>query len=188
MTQGQRQRHRATQGVTEHNRALPEPADATVVPFDAGRLRPARRCAAEHAERIGLAAERVDDVLLAVGEMAANSVRHGGGSGVLRLWTDAAHVVCEVADAGVIDDPLVGRRPAAPGQLSGRGLLMVNHLADLVRMHTTSEGTVVRVSPEVARSVWNAGPGDAILIVVSTKSEDPRQDTETVEDFWPEGE
>jgi hypothetical protein len=49
------------------------------------------------------------------------------------------------------------------------------------------EGTVVRVSPEVARSVWNAGPGDAILIVVSTKSEDPRDDTETVEDFWPEG-
>ena len=128
----------------EHNRALPEPADATVVPFDAGRLRRARRCAAEHAECIGLAAERVDDVLLAVGEMAANSVRHGGGSGVLRLWTDAGHVVCEVADSGVIDDPLVGRRPAAPGQLSGRGLLMVNHLADLVRMHTTTEGTVVR--------------------------------------------
>jgi mannose-6-phosphate isomerase-like protein (cupin superfamily) len=51
-----------------------------------------------------------------------------------------------------------------------------------------SEGTVVRVSPEVARSVWNAGPGDAILIVVSKKSEDPRDDVETVDEFWPEGE
>ena len=50
-----------------------------------------------------------------------------------------------------------------------------------------AEGTVVRVAPEVARSVWNAGPGDAILIVVSKRSEDPRLDTETVEDFWPEG-
>jgi mannose-6-phosphate isomerase-like protein (cupin superfamily) len=48
------------------------------------------------------------------------------------------------------------------------------------------EGNVVRVSPEVARSVWNAGPGDAVLIVVSTKSEDPRADTEQVKDFWPE--
>src|ERR671917_1749203 len=48
------------------------------------------------------------------------------------------------------------------------------------------EGTVVRVAPEVARSVWNAGPGDAVLIVVSTKSDDPRADTEQVEDFWPE--
>ena len=35
-----------------------------------------------------------------------------------------------------------------------------------------SEGTVVRVSPEVARSVWNKGPDDAVVIVVSTKSED----------------
>ena len=86
-----------------------------VLPFDAARLRRARRVAAEHAERAGLAAERVDDVLLAVGEMAANSLRHGGGSGVLRLWTDADHVVCEVADAGVIDDPLaaVARPPRA---------------------------------------------------------------------------
>ena len=48
------------------------------------------------------------------------------------------------------------------------------------------EGNIVRVSPEVARSVWNAGPGDAVLIVVSTKSEDPRSDTEQVEDFWPD--
>ena len=132
------------QVVAEHNRALPEPSDATVIPFDAARLRRARRSSAEYAERAGMAVERVDDVLLAVGEMAANSLRHGGGSGVLRLWSDAAHVVCEVADAGVIDDPLVGRTPATPGQLTGRGLLMVNHLADLVRMHTTSDGTVVR--------------------------------------------
>src|ERR671910_2952182 len=48
------------------------------------------------------------------------------------------------------------------------------------------EGTVVRVSPEVARSVWNAGPGDAVLIIVSKRSDDPRQDTEAVEDFWPD--
>ena len=132
------------QVVATHNQALPEPVDATVVPFDAPRLRRARRSSVEYAERAGLGAERVDDVLLAVGEMAANSLRHGGGSGVLRLWSEAGHVVCEVADAGVIVDPLVGRHPASPGQLNGRGLLMVNHLADLVRMYTTPDGTVVR--------------------------------------------
>jgi len=48
-------------------------------------------------------------------------------------------------------------------------------------------GTVVRVAPEVARSVWNEGPGDAVVIVVSTRSDDPREDTESVEDFWPDG-
>jgi mannose-6-phosphate isomerase-like protein (cupin superfamily) len=47
-------------------------------------------------------------------------------------------------------------------------------------------GTVIRVAPDVARSVWNEGPDDAVIVIVSTKSEDPRADTETVEDFWPE--
>jgi mannose-6-phosphate isomerase-like protein (cupin superfamily) len=48
------------------------------------------------------------------------------------------------------------------------------------------EGTVVRVAPAVCRSVWNEGPDDAVLIMCSVKTADPREDIETVEDFWPE--
>jgi mannose-6-phosphate isomerase-like protein (cupin superfamily) len=48
------------------------------------------------------------------------------------------------------------------------------------------EGHLVRVAPEVVRSVWNEGPDDAVVIIVSTKSDDPRADTEMVEGFWPE--
>jgi mannose-6-phosphate isomerase-like protein (cupin superfamily) len=47
-------------------------------------------------------------------------------------------------------------------------------------------GTVVRVGPEVARSVWNEGPDDAVLIMVSKKLDDPGGDVEKVDDFWPE--
>jgi mannose-6-phosphate isomerase-like protein (cupin superfamily) len=47
-------------------------------------------------------------------------------------------------------------------------------------------GTVVRVGPEVARSVWNDGPDDAILIMVSRKVDDPGADVEKVDDFWVE--
>lgn len=47
-------------------------------------------------------------------------------------------------------------------------------------------GTVVRVSPETARSVWNAGPEDAVVIIVSRRSDDPSDDVEQVEEFWPE--
>lgn len=47
-------------------------------------------------------------------------------------------------------------------------------------------GTVVRVAPEVARSVWNEGPDDAVLIICSTKTGDAVDDVEKVEDFWPE--
>ena len=48
------------------------------------------------------------------------------------------------------------------------------------------EGNVVRVAPETARSVWNAGPDDAVVIIVSRKSDHPREDIEQVEEFWPE--
>jgi mannose-6-phosphate isomerase-like protein (cupin superfamily) len=48
------------------------------------------------------------------------------------------------------------------------------------------EGTVVRIAPQVVRSVWNEGPADAVLIMCSTKSQDPEGDHETVPDFWPE--
>lgn len=47
-------------------------------------------------------------------------------------------------------------------------------------------GSLVRVAPQVCRSVWNEGPGDAILIMCSAKIDDPRGDVETVEGFWPE--
>jgi mannose-6-phosphate isomerase-like protein (cupin superfamily) len=46
-------------------------------------------------------------------------------------------------------------------------------------------GTVVRVAPQVARSVWNEGPDDAELVIVSMRIADPHGDAEVVADFWP---
>jgi mannose-6-phosphate isomerase-like protein (cupin superfamily) len=45
--------------------------------------------------------------------------------------------------------------------------------------------TAVRVAPDTVRSVWNEGPEEAVLLIASTRSEDPREDVELVEDFWP---
>jgi mannose-6-phosphate isomerase-like protein (cupin superfamily) len=47
-------------------------------------------------------------------------------------------------------------------------------------------GTAIRVAPECVRSVWNDEPEDAELVIVSTRSDDPRADTESVPDFWPD--
>lgn len=47
-------------------------------------------------------------------------------------------------------------------------------------------GTAIRVAPEVVRSVWNEGPEDAQLVIVSTRIDDVREDGEMVEGFWPE--
>ena len=46
-------------------------------------------------------------------------------------------------------------------------------------------GTAIRVAPACVRSVWNDEPEDAELVIISTRSNDPREDTETVPDFWP---
>lgn len=45
-------------------------------------------------------------------------------------------------------------------------------------------GTAVRVSPEVVRSVWNDGPGEAEVVICSKKG-DPGSDVVKVDDFWP---
>ena len=47
-------------------------------------------------------------------------------------------------NAGSIADPLAGRRPVAPESPRGRGLLLVNQIADLVRVHTTADATAIR--------------------------------------------
>jgi mannose-6-phosphate isomerase-like protein (cupin superfamily) len=46
--------------------------------------------------------------------------------------------------------------------------------------------SVVRIAPQVVRSVWNEGPEDAVVIMCSIKTTDPEGDHETVPDFWPE--
>ena len=47
-------------------------------------------------------------------------------------------------------------------------------------------GHVVRISPEVLRSVWNEGPDDAVLVLVSHRLEDQSDEVELVDGFWPE--
>ena len=128
-----------------YNVPLPEPAESPVLrAFDGTTLSHVRALAVEHARRAGLADDRVIDAELAVGELAANSLAHGGGAGTLRIWTQDAYLVYEVHDGGRIADPLAGRRPAPDGAAGGRGVLMVNELADLVRLHIGTGGTTTR--------------------------------------------
>ncbi|MFF8289557.1 anti-sigma factor RsbA family regulatory protein [Streptomyces sp. NPDC016309] len=130
--------------VAGYNLPLARPAGVDDLVYDADLLPDARGFALDRADRLGLPGDRHDDVALAVSELTTNSVIHGGGTGTLRVWAEGGHVVFEVQDRGTLADPLAGRRPAAPGQIGGRGLLLVNYLADLVRVHTTDGGTTIR--------------------------------------------
>ncbi|WP_307832008.1 sensor histidine kinase [Prauserella cavernicola] len=131
--------------LSRHNEPLEAPPDAVSMGFEVGDLAKARQVAADFAAEAGLATDRVQDLTLAVGELTGNSVQHGGGGGLLRVWADRTHVVCEVEDAGCFTDPLAGRRPVPLHQVGGRGLLLVNHVVDLVRTHRTADGHVFRV-------------------------------------------
>jgi anti-sigma regulatory factor (Ser/Thr protein kinase) len=125
---------------------LPDPPGRTEeLPFASpDDLEAARRFVTELARTQEIDPERVDGLALAVDELVTNSLRHGGGSGILRIWRDGADVVCEVADSGTISDPLVGRIRPPLDQLGGRGLWIANHFCDLLQIRSSSAGTVVR--------------------------------------------
>jgi anti-sigma regulatory factor (Ser/Thr protein kinase) len=93
----------------------------------------------------GLSQRRAEDFVLAVNEAAVNSVRHAGGQGVLRIWTEDGSLVCEVRDPGVVEDPLAGRRVPRLDQEGGCGLYIAHQLCDLVQLRSGSLGTVVRL-------------------------------------------
>ncbi|MER7361127.1 anti-sigma factor RsbA family regulatory protein [Nonomuraea wenchangensis] len=132
------------QVIDAHNRPLEEPGECVSLRFGEAELPAARHLATRQAALLGFAGDRLDDIRLVVAELGANSLDHGGGSGTIRVWATADRLVCEVSDRGHIRDPLAGRIPVDPRVPGSRGLLIVNLLADLVRVHTRPGGTVVR--------------------------------------------
>jgi anti-sigma regulatory factor (Ser/Thr protein kinase) len=132
------------------NRPLPLPAeDVAALDFDAPSLGTVRAFLAAQAVRVGLSRRRLGDLQLAANELATNAITHGGGAGRVSLWRTARQVICEVRDRGRARARLAGRIPPAPDSLGGRGLVLVNYLSDLVRIHTTPDGTVVRLYLDV---------------------------------------
>jgi anti-sigma regulatory factor (Ser/Thr protein kinase) len=131
--------------------ALPEPRHHSVaVTFGAGDLAWTRVLVTVMARGAGFSDDRVEDLVLATNELVANTVRHAGGQGVLRMWTEDNTFFCQVTDDGKIADPLAGRSRPSHQRGSGRGLWMVNHLCDLVQVRSSKEGSVVRLHMSLA--------------------------------------
>lgn len=126
--------------------ALPEPRGRPrEMDFDREALSALRRFVSALAAEAGLTATRSGDLVLAVHELATNSVRHAGGRGTLRAWLEADALICEVRDDGRLDHPMAGRRRPAGDQIGGHGLWLVNQLCELVQIRCLDGGSVVRV-------------------------------------------
>jgi anti-sigma regulatory factor (Ser/Thr protein kinase) len=125
---------------------LPEPrVPARALAFTTPDLADLRTLVERRALAAGLPLERREDVVLAVNELATNSIRHGGGSGVLRIWREPGALICEVADRGRIDNPLAGRERPTGTQVGGYGLWLANQVCDLVQLRSGPQGSAVRI-------------------------------------------
>ena len=130
------------------------PQDAAVFRFS--EVAEARRMATEWGAASGLPTDHLTDLLIAISEVAGNSVEHAGDGGTMRYWRHSGSLIYEIRDRGHI-------RIASPdgclphGPRVGRGLLMVNLLCDLVQLRSGPSGTTVRTLDGCPHQLRGAG-------------------------------
>jgi anti-sigma regulatory factor (Ser/Thr protein kinase) len=98
-----------------------------------------------YASEAGLSEIRAVDLVLAVSEVAANTVRHARSPGTLDIWHNADEIICQVTDKGFIADPLAGWRIPRIGATTGYGLWIVRRVCDKVDLRSDETGTCVRM-------------------------------------------
>jgi len=104
----------------------------------------------QRAKEAGLSETRVIDLVIAVSEVAANTVRHARSAGTLDVWQDGRELICRIKDAGFIRDPLAGQRKPAPGAPGGYGLWLVHQVCDEVSMQSSETGTTIWMRMKLA--------------------------------------
>jgi anti-sigma regulatory factor (Ser/Thr protein kinase) len=126
--------------------SLSQPGRPSVtLDFSKADLAMVRHMVAQCARSAGLDTRRNEDLVLAVCEVATNSIQHGGGNGRLHVWDEDGELVCAVRDGGLIHNPRGGRERPRPDQDRGRGLWIANQLCDLVQIRSGEAGTDVRL-------------------------------------------
>ena len=124
---------------------LPSPTHDAMYHTYRSDLSQVRALVLQQARQAGLTEDRANDLVLAVSEVAANTLRHTRSAGTLAIWHDDAEVVCEIRDAGTITDQEAGMRKPAPGASGGHGLWIVRQVCDLVELTSDANGTTVRM-------------------------------------------
>jgi anti-sigma regulatory factor (Ser/Thr protein kinase) len=107
-----------------------------------------RRAVLRAVRHHGLDPDAADGFVVAVNEVMTNAVRHGGGTGEVRLTVDH-DLVCEVYDTGAGFDAAshTGRAVAPPPRVGGGGLgiWMARQVADALSIVSGPAGTRARI-------------------------------------------
>ncbi|WP_017590329.1 anti-sigma factor RsbA family regulatory protein [Nocardiopsis ganjiahuensis] len=95
---------------------------------------------------LGLPSDRVESLVVAVNELAANVLEHGAGKGSVQVWRGEDRWVCDVFDErGGLSDPLAGYRPADTLRPRGYGLWITRQTCDFLEISGSGEGSLVRL-------------------------------------------
>jgi anti-sigma regulatory factor (Ser/Thr protein kinase) len=127
--------------------------------FDASSLSALRKAMQACAAQAGMPAERATDVVIALHELAANAIRHGAGSGRLRIWDHVGALYCRVDDDGPAT-PLLGAARGDAGtddaagqnladrwpREPGHGLWLARQVADQMTLRCDSRGTIAVIT------------------------------------------
>jgi len=126
--------------------------------FTLGDVAKVRRHVADCVVRAGLDGPRSEDFVLAVHEVMCNAIRHGGGSGLVRVCRDDGVLRCEVTDhgPGLSQDTIPLTPPAWESGDSGRGLWLVRELTDSVKIGGNGRGAVVTLEIRLVPPVNDA--------------------------------
>ena len=132
------------------DRAPLEPWNGPALEAELEELRALRTLVGAEAARAGLDTEHTEDLTVAVNEVATNALKHAGGRGRVRIWSETEQVICEVVDSGPgFSDPFTGHAPPAARDAPGWGLWTSRQLCDLVQLRSGDDGTVVRLHMSV---------------------------------------
>ena len=140
-------------GGTRHRTGPTTPVAALDMPFDLACLPALRAAVAAHAAELGLRRQRVQQLVTVAHELAANAIRHAGGTGRLRMWRDPHSVYCQVTDRSPgIADPMAGTTPPDLTATSGRSMWICWQLSDGLVIETPAGGGT-RVTALMGRPV-----------------------------------
>ena len=118
-----------------------------VLPYRLASAAVVRRHLTDMLRRQGVSPERCDDAALVVSELVGNALRHGSpmAGGTLRVgWQLEGHRLrLEVTDGGSASEPMMRRPLDAATAVSGRGLAIIDVVAEAWGSHHDGAATTV---------------------------------------------
>jgi len=113
--------------------------------------------------RVGISAERIEDLRTAVAEACINAIEYGNGVGaaapvVVTISTDALHLLIDVRDLALgSTKPQMGKmvdlQNPPTGPHGNMGLFLIHHLVDKVHIVCRANGTHVHMAMRLPDSV-----------------------------------